>query len=145
MDFRGQRSKPCFWTFLQSRNLSLDVVVNLQVPDDVILRRIDGRFSCENCGAGYHSDFRKPKIEGVCDVCGSDRLVRRADDDVETARRRLLAYHDQTAPLLPYYRERGLLHILDGNLPVDVVFSALQTVIGLDRLENRSSSGNGCA
>ena len=78
-------------------------------------------------------------------MCGSDRLIRRADDDVETAQRRLLAYHGQTAPLLPYYRERGLLHVLDGNLSVDAVFSALQKILRLDGLENRPSSGGGCA
>ena len=127
-------------SLFQERELTLDAVVDLQVPDDLILRRISGRLSCSDCGAGYHVEFCPPKAEGVCDSCGGGQLMRRADDDVETAKRRLSSYHGQTALLLPYYRERELLRVLDGCLAVSVVFSELEKALGLGALGNTVSS-----
>jgi adenylate kinase len=92
----------------------LTMVIELTVDDAVLVERIAGRFSCTVCGAGYHEQFKKPKVEGVCDTCGATIFTRRKDDNRETVASRLEAYHAQTAPLLPYYKERGILKSVDG-------------------------------
>ena len=81
--------------------------LELAVDDDALVERISGRFACAECGAGYHDRFKRPQVAGVCDVCGGREFVRREDDKAETVRARLDAYHAQTAPLLPYYRDQG--------------------------------------
>jgi adenylate kinase len=101
----------------------LDAVVELAVDDDALVDRISGRFACAQCGAGYHDRFRRPKADAVCDVCGSREFVRREDDNPETVRARLKSYHAQTAPLLPYYRDKGLLAAVDGMAEIDDVSS----------------------
>ncbi len=116
---------------LAERELSLDAVIEVRVPDAMIVERITGRYSCAKCGAGYHDTFQKPKVEGVCDVCGSTEFIRRKDDTAETVATRLQAYHDQTAPLLPYYEQRGLLKTIDGAAPIeDVTRQLVETVAG---------------
>jgi adenylate kinase len=106
---------------LAERGSSLDAVIEFAVDDDALVERIAGRFACAQCGAGYHDRFKPTKTPGVCDVCGSTEFVRRKDDTAETVRARLEAYHRQTAPLLPYYRERGLLLTVDGMAEIDQV------------------------
>jgi adenylate kinase len=106
---------------LDDRAERLDAVLELAVDDDALVERISGRFACAKCGAGYHDRFRQPKVAGVCDVCGSREFVRREDDKAETVRARLEAYHAQTAPLLPYYRNKGLLVVVDGMAGIDEV------------------------
>ena len=106
---------------LEQRAERLDAVVELAVDDDALVDRISGRFACAKCGAGYHDRFRPPKADGVCDVCGSREFVRRADDNAETVRARLNAYHAQTAPLLPYYRDKELLAAVDGMAEIEDV------------------------
>jgi adenylate kinase len=106
---------------LLDRDERLDAVVEIAVDDDALVERISGRFACAKCGAGYHDRFRQPKVAGVCDVCGSREFVRREDDKAETVRARLEAYHAQTAPLLPYYRKKGLLAVVDGMAGIDEV------------------------
>jgi adenylate kinase len=106
---------------LAERGLELDLVVNIAVDDDALVERISGRFACARCGAGYHDHFKQPRAPGVCDVCGSREFVRREDDNAKTVRARLKAYHAQTAPLLPYYREKGLLVDVDGMAEIDRV------------------------
>jgi adenylate kinase len=106
---------------LDDRGERLDAVLELAVDDDALVERISGRFACATCGAGYHDRFRQPKVAGVCDVCGSRDFVRREDDKAETVRARLEAYHAQTAPLLPYYRKKGLLAVVDGMAGIDEV------------------------
>jgi adenylate kinase len=106
---------------LNDRGERLDAVLELAVDDDALVERISGRFACAKCGAGYHDRFRQPKVAGVCDVCGSREFVRREDDKAETVRARLEAYHAQTAPLLPYYRKKGLLAVVDGMAGIDEV------------------------
>jgi adenylate kinase len=106
---------------LDRRDQRLDAVLELAVDDDALVDRISGRFACAQCGAGYHDRFKQPQVEGVCDVCGSREFVRREDDKPETVRARLSAYHAQTAPLLPYYRNKGLLAAVDGMAEIDDV------------------------
>jgi adenylate kinase len=106
---------------LARKGLRLDAAIEIRVPDDFLVERITGRFSCTKCGAGYHDKFQRPTKDGVCDVCGGTEFTRRADDNAETVKKRLDAYHAQTAPLLPYYQGKGVLQVVDGTLPIDEV------------------------
>lgn len=115
---------------LAAKDMALDAVIELRVPDSLLVERITGRYTCAKCGAGYHDTFKKPKVEGVCDVCGSTEFKRRADDNAETVKSRLEAYHAQTAPLLPYYEEKGLLHVIDGTKDIDAVTHDLEAALG---------------
>ena len=116
---------------LKEMNMDLDAVIEVRVPDEMIVERITGRYACAKCGAGYHDTFQKPKVEGVCDVCGSTEFVRRKDDTADTVATRLQAYHQQTAPLLPYYAERGLLKTIDGAAAIeDVTRQLVEAVAG---------------
>lgn len=101
-------------SMLAERGLKLDSVIELKVDEEALVERITGRFTCANCGAGYHDRFQRPKKEGVCDRCGGTQFVRRSDDKEETVRSRLAAYRQQTAPILPYYRTKGVLKTIDG-------------------------------
>jgi adenylate kinase len=93
------------------------------------VERISGRFSCADCGAGYHDTFLKPAEDGVCDKCGGTGFVRRSDDNKETVRSRLAAYRFQTAPILPYYEVKGTLKTVDGNRPMEEVLDDIKGVI----------------
>ena len=106
---------------LERRSQKLDAVVEFAVDDDALIGRISGRYSCANCGAGYHDVFQKPKQEGVCDNCGSTEFKRRSDDNADAVRTRLTSYHNETAPLLPYYRDKGVLKTVDGMADIDAV------------------------
>jgi adenylate kinase len=110
---------------LAERGLRLDAVVEFEVDDEALVERISGRFACAKCGANYHDRFRPTKTREVCDVCGSTEFVRRQDDNAKTVRARLDAYHAQTAPLLPYYRNKGLLVSVDGMAEIDRVTDQL--------------------
>jgi adenylate kinase len=110
---------------LAERGLQLDAVVEFEVDDEALVERISGRFACATCGANYHDQFRPTKVKGVCDACGSSEFVRRQDDNEATVRARLDAYHAQTAPLLPYYRNKGLLLSVDGMAEIDRVTTQL--------------------
>lgn len=114
---------------LTRKGLKLDHVVEIRVPDEYIVERITGRFSCAKCGAGYHDKFQRPKVDGVCDVCGATEFTRRADDNAETVQKRLDGYHAQTAPLLPYYQGKGVLEVVDGTQPIDKVTEALSKLL----------------
>jgi adenylate kinase len=106
---------------LAERKLKIDRVIEMAVQDDALVERITGRFTCAKCGAGYHDKFQRPKQDGVCDQCGGTQFIRRADDNEQAVRTRLKAYHAQTAPLLPYYRGRGVLATVDGMAAIDAV------------------------
>ncbi len=110
---------------LERRNLLLDHVIEVRVDDNLLTERITGRFTCAKCGAGYHDKFQRPKQNGVCDACGSTEFSRRSDDTEETARARLEAYYDDTAPLIDYYDAKSLLRSVDGMVDVDEVTDQL--------------------
>ena len=113
---------------LERLGRKLDRVIEMTVDDDALVERITGRFACARCGAGYHEVFQRPREDGVCDACGHTEFVRRADDTAETVRARLEAYHAQTAPLLPYYRKRGVLSSVDGMAGIDAVARQIETL-----------------
>jgi adenylate kinase len=114
---------------LADKGLALDAVIEIAVDEEELVGRITGRFSCAACGAGYHDVFQQPKVSGVCDSCGSTEFKRRADDNEETVRSRLAAYRAQTAPILPYYRDKGLLQSVDGMAPIDEVTGQLEAIL----------------
>jgi adenylate kinase len=99
---------------LAERSMGLDAVIELAVNDAALVGRISGRFTCAKCGTLYHDETKRPKTAGVCDVCGSTEFKRRADDRAETVSARLKEYHEKTAPILPYYKGKNILHRVDG-------------------------------
>lgn len=114
---------------LSRAGMRIDAVIELKVDDAALVDRIAGRFTCAKCGAGYHDSFQKPHVEGTCDICGSHEFARRADDRRETVAARLDAYHTQTAPILPHYRDGGRLVTLDGMANVDIVAQEIEAVL----------------
>ncbi|MEQ8353910.1 MAG: adenylate kinase [Kiloniellaceae bacterium] len=115
---------------LAEKGMQLHSVIEMKVDDEILADRITGRYTCANCGAGYHDKFQKPKVAGVCDVCGGTEFKRRADDNAETVRTRLQAYHAQTAPILPYYGGKGVLKSVDGMAGIDEVTSQIEQALG---------------
>ncbi|MFN6999065.1 adenylate kinase [Elioraea tepidiphila] len=114
---------------LAAKGRGLDRVIELKVDDAALVERISGRFTCAKCGEGYHDRFKRPKVEGVCDVCGGTEFTRRADDRAETVAARLEAYHRQTAPLLPYYAAQGRLVSVDGMAEMDEVSRQIEAAL----------------
>lgn len=114
---------------LAQRGMKIDSAIEVRVPDSLIVERITGRFTCAKCGAGYHDKFQRPKVDGVCDACGSTEFTRRADDNAATVQSRLDAYHAQTAPILPFYGAKGVLSVVDGTLPIEEVTKRLKEII----------------
>ena len=115
---------------LEARGMQLDTVVELKVNDEALVERITGRFTCGNCGEGYHDTFKKPAKEGVCDRCGHTEFKRRADDNEETVRSRLDVYHRETAPLLAYYGDQSKVQSVDGMADIDEVTRQIKAVLG---------------
>jgi adenylate kinase len=107
----------------------LDKVVEMEVDEKALTERVVGRFTCAVCGTGYHDKFKRPKVEGVCDVCGSKEFTRRKDDNAETMKTRMAAYRAQTEPLLPYYRAKGVLKTVDGMAAMDEVYRQICAVL----------------
>lgn len=110
---------------LAERGLPLHAVIELAVNEAALVERIAGRYTCAKCGAGYHDRFKQPRVAGVCDQCGSTEFIRRVDDNADTVRTRFAAYRNQTAPILPYYRQRGLLRSVNGMADMDAVAAAI--------------------
>ncbi|MCR5502559.1 MAG: adenylate kinase [Lachnospiraceae bacterium] len=107
----------------------IDYAINVDVPDENIVRRMSGRRSCLNCGATYHIEHIPPKKEGICDQCGSP-LTQRDDDKEETVKNRLKVYHEQTQPLIDYYEKEGALKNVDGTKPMEEVFADIIAILG---------------
>ena len=114
---------------LTERAQKLDYVIELEVDEEALVARITGRFSCARCGAPYHDQYKLPKVDGICDVCGSHEFRRRPDDNEQTVRTRLVEYRAKTAPILPYYEERGLVRRVDGMAPVEKVAAAIDAIL----------------
>ena len=114
---------------LSANGESVDYAINVEVPDENIINRMSGRRACVGCGATYHIQFNAPKVEGVCDTCG-EKLILRDDDKPETAKNRLSVYHEQTQPLIDYYKKAGALREVDGTVDMEDVFQAIVKVLG---------------
>ena len=108
----------------------IDAAVSLEVDDAEMVTRISGRFTCADCGEGYHDSFKAPAVAGTCDKCGGTRMTRRADDNAETVASRLSAYHAQTAPLVAYYDGKGVLERLDAMGEIDAIATHLAEFVG---------------
>ena len=117
---------------LKDKGKTLDTVIEMKVKDDVLVDRISGRFSCAKCGAGYHATNKRPKVEGKCDACGSTEFSRRADDNAETVKNRLMAYYRETAPLIGYYFAKGKLQSVDGMAQIDEVTKEIGAALDRD-------------
>ncbi len=113
---------------LDERGEKMDYAIDIEVPDENIINRMAGRRVCLKCGATYHIKDIPPKVEGICDVCGSE-LVQRDDDKPETVKNRLEVYHEQTQPLIDYYTGQGILHAVDGTLPMEEVFDKIKEIL----------------
>ena len=107
----------------------MDYAINVEVPDENIVRRMSGRRACVACGGTYHIKYNPTKVEGKCDACGGD-LILRDDDKPETVKKRLGIYHEQTAPLITYYKDLGILREIDGTLGVEGVAKAVSEILG---------------
>lgn len=116
-------------SMLTDKNRSLDAVIEMKTDDDVLVERVTGRYTCAKCGAGYHDKFLKPAKEGVCDKCGGIEFSRRSDDTADTVKSRLQSFHNQTAPLLPYYKEKGILKQVDGMAKIDEVTRQIEALL----------------
>ena len=126
---RTQAQAEALDRMLGTSGARLDRVVEMEVDEAALTERIVGRFSCAKCGTGYHDKFKRPKVEGVCDVCGNKEFTRRKDDNAETVKTRMAAYRAQTEPLLPYYGARGVLRKVDGMAPMDAVYRQITAIL----------------
>jgi len=113
---------------LDKKNDRIQYAIDVDVPDDVIVRRMAGRRACLNCGRTYHIETLRPKVDGICDYC-DNKLVLRDDDKPETVKKRLEVYHEQTQPLLEYYKEKGILYSVDGTKAIDDIYNEIVDVL----------------
>ncbi|MCI9183229.1 MAG: adenylate kinase [Acholeplasmatales bacterium] len=116
-------------SFLKENSIALDAVLDVDVPVEILVKRIVGRRVCKKCGATFHIEFNAPKNDGICDVCGTP-LVQRNDDCLETVNKRLNEYDTKTAPLLKFYQDRNLIKTVNGNQALDKVFEDIKAVLG---------------
>jgi len=114
---------------LAAKGQELNAVIEIRVDDDKLVERITGRFSCANCGAGYHDLYKMPKTEGICDECRTTEFKRRADDNEETLRSRLMAYYKETSPLVGYYTCKEKLKIVDGMGSIEDVAREIEIIL----------------
>ena len=115
--------------FLNKNNVKLDAVLDVNVPAEILVRRMVGRRVCKTCGATFHVEFNPSKVAGVCDNCGSP-LIQRADDTEATATNRLAVYDENTAPLLDYYKKQNILKTVNGDQSLEKVFEDIKVVLG---------------
>ncbi len=116
---------------LSEKGIKLDAVIEIQVPDEIIMERILGRYACMKCGQGYHDKYQKPKVYGVCDVCGGTEFYRRIDDNRATVQNRLVNYRALTYPTIPYFEKKGLLRTVDGTGSIAAVASKIDDLLGV--------------
>ena len=114
---------------LAAQGDKMDYAINVEVPDENIVNRMSGRRACVGCGATYHIKYNPTKVEGICDVCGKE-LILRDDDKPETVLNRLKVYHDQTQPLIDYYGKAGIVKEVDGTVDMNDVFNAIVEILG---------------
>jgi len=114
---------------LGAQEMAIDAAISLEVDDAEMVRRVSGRYTCANCGEGYHDEFKQPATAGTCDKCGGTAFKRRADDNAETVGARLTAYHASTAPLIAYYEARGVLRRVDGMAAIDAIATDLGAIV----------------
>jgi adenylate kinase len=115
---------------LGDKGRKLDYVIELAVDEEALVDRITGRFSCSKCGEGYHDRYKLPKVETLCDVCGAENpFKRRPDDNAETVRNRLAEYRAKTAPILPFYEDKGIVRRVDGMAPIGEVRRAIEAIL----------------
>lgn len=117
-----------FEAILHELGLKIDRVINLEVDEEALAKRITGRRICKDCKAIYHIETKKPQHEGVCDICGGE-LIQRKDDTLESLKTRLATYHEQTQPIITYYDDLGLLKNIDANQTADAVFASIQEAL----------------
>ena len=118
-------------SLLAEKGIKLTCVLEIQVPDEIIMERILGRYSCLKCGAGYHDKFQKPKVYGVCDVCGGTEFGRRKADNRATVQNRLDNYRLLTYPTIPFFEKRGLLRTVDGTGTIEAVSNKIDEILGI--------------
>ena len=116
---------------LGKKGIKLDAVIEIQVPDEIIMERILGRYSCMSCGAGYHDKFQKPKVYGVCDACGGTDFYRRVDDNRTTVQNRLVNYRALTYPTIPYFEKKGLLRCVDGTGTIEATSKKIDDLLAV--------------
>ncbi|WP_137862273.1 MULTISPECIES: adenylate kinase [unclassified Sphingomonas] len=116
-------------SLLSERGRKLDYVIELEVDEDALVERVEGRFTCANCGEGYHDKFKLPKVAGTCDVCGHHEFKRRPDDNAETVRTRMAEYRAKTAPILPFYDAKGLVRKVDGMADIAEVGAQIDAIL----------------
>jgi adenylate kinase len=114
---------------LHETKVDLDAVIELKVDEPMLVERISGRYTCAKCGTGYHDKFKLPKLENICDKCGSHEFTRRPDDKAETVHARLEAYRADTLPILPYYESKGRLFTVDGMADMDEVEAQIESIL----------------
>ena len=119
----------CLTEALNKLGSKVDYAIDVDVPDENIVKRMGGRRACVGCGATYHLVYAAPKKDGICDVCGGE-LILRDDDKPETVEKRLHVYHDQTQPLIDYYTKAGILKSVDGTVDMEDVFGAIVSILG---------------
>lgn len=116
---------------LKAKKQKLDAVIEIQVPDEIIMERILGRYACMKCGRGYHDKFLKPKVYGVCDECGGVEFSRRQDDNRTTVHNRLVNFRAYTYPTIPFFEKEGLLRCVDGTGTIEAVAAKIERVLGI--------------
>jgi len=114
---------------LAEKGLALDHVIELVVDEDALVDRITGRFTCGSCGEGYHDRYKQPKVADTCDVCGASNFKRRADDNADTVRQRMMEYRAKTAPIIPHYEGRGIVARVDGMADMDAVAASIDKTV----------------
>ena len=118
-------------TLLKAKGKMLNSVIEIRVDDEALVERVAGRFTCAQCGEGYHDTFKTPAVDGTCDKCGSTEFKRRPDDNPETLRSRLMAYYKETSPLIGYYFAKELLEPVDGMADIDEVTAEIEAKLGV--------------